>query len=75
MAAMTESEFSELRSYVEAQEAGSSCVDMGHRPKASLISKRWLCEVVRGCWSITPAGSAAFAAVVAGEVELKADRR
>ena len=68
---MTEDEFSELRSYVDTS---ASCIDMGYRPRASLIRKGWLREVVPGCWQITPTGTSAFDAVVNGKTELKASR-
>lgn len=67
---MRESEFAELRTYAEAE---GSCIDMGYRPAASLTRNGWLREIVRGCWAITPNGSAAFAAVVAGTADLRPD--
>lgn len=69
---MTDSEFSELRSYTEAS---GSCIDMGYRPSASLIRKAWLSEIINGCWAITEKGRKAFDAVIAGTVELSPDGR
>ncbi len=67
---MRESEFSELRDYAEYPEG---CIDMGYQPSTSLIRKGWLRQIIPGCWQITPAGSEAFAAVIAGTAALKAD--
>lgn len=65
---MNEDQFTELRDYAEAAD---QCIDRGYRPSASLISKGWLREIVRGCWQITPAGLEAFSAVVNGDADLK----
>lgn len=69
---MTEDQFSELRTYAEAE---GSCIDMGYRPGAGLISKAWLTEVVPGCWAITEKGRKAFEAVVEGRADLTPGRR
>lgn len=68
---MRDSEFSELRTYAESPD---QCIDMGYRPGASLIRNGWLREIVRGCWQVTPKGTAAFEAIVAGAADLKQDR-
>lgn len=69
---MKEREFGELRRYREAEGSCISDWDFA-KPSPVLRRKGWVREIVKDCWAITPAGVAAFDAVVNGTSDLTAD--